>query len=298
MRWNMDGQTANSRIFVLLAELQWLVQGIKSEGLFVRIRSWRSRYMQEDTAPTKAFLTLPASERTHFENNFIKTAVCELRFPALLELETKPPVQLRNVLRKDFPHYERQQSVNLSDPAEKEVRHLLTSKKGEWLVSIKSSSIAIETSRYTHFDDFQQQIRLVVDKCRPLLDTDFFTRVGLRYVNEVLIEDEKIDGWIRDDLVSPLVSGVYGKVSRYIQEVRGLTKSGKYTFRHGISGVEVNKPAIYTVDFDFYEENVEADAMLPLISEFNRESFRFFLWAIGPKVKDRLGKNKPLKDSK
>jgi uncharacterized protein (TIGR04255 family) len=252
--------------------------------------------MQHDKpAASPAFLTLPGAERTHFERNFIKTAVCELRFPALLEFETKPPVQLQNVLRKEFPHYERQHSVNLNDPHEKEVRHLLRSKKGNWLVALKSSSIAIETSRYTHFDDFLQQIRMVVDKCKPLLDTDFFTRVGLRYVNEVLIEDEKIDGWIRDDLINPLAAGVYGTVDRFIQEVRGITKFGKYTFRHGIAGVEVNNPALYTIDFDFYNENVEAEAVLPLVSDFNRESFRFFLWAIGPKVKERMGKSTPLK---
>lgn len=249
-------------------------------------------------ANSASFLTLPDVERAQFEKNFIKTAVCELRFPALLEFETKPPVQLQKELRKDFPHYERQQSVNLTDPQEKEVRHLLRSKKGDWLVSFKSSSIAVETSHYTHFDEFLQQIRMVVDKCKPLLDTDFFTRVGLRYINEVRIEDGKIDGWIRDDLVTPLVEGVYGTVDRFIQEVRGITKLGKFTFRHGIAGVEENKPALYTIDFDFYNENVEAESALSLISDFNKESFRFFLWVIGPKVKERLGRLIPNKGQK
>jgi uncharacterized protein (TIGR04255 family) len=254
--------------------------------------------MQEESSAAKqSVLTLPRAEHTHFEKNFIKTAVCELRFPALLEFETKPPVQLQNVLRKDFPHYERQHSVNLNDPQEKEVRHLLRSKKGDWLVSLKSSSIAIETSKYTHFDDFLQQIRLVFDRCRPLLDTDFFTRVGLRYINEVPIEDGKIEGWVRDDLVKPLVTGVYGTVDRFIQEVRGSTRFGKFTFRHGIAGIEPEKPSLYTIDFDFYHESIEADAVLALISDFNRESFSFFLWAIGPKVKERLGKSKQLKGS-
>ena len=56
-----------------------------------------------------SFLTLPNVDRTRFEKNFIKTAVCELRFPALLEFETKPPVQLQKELRKDFPNYQRQE---------------------------------------------------------------------------------------------------------------------------------------------------------------------------------------------
>jgi len=235
-------------------------------------------------------LTLPDVERTQFGKNFIKTAVCELRFPALLEFETKPPVQLQKELRKDFPHYERQQSVSLNDPADREVKHLFKSKKGEWVVSFRSSAIAIETSRYTHFEDFCKQLQTVLDKSKPLLDTDFFTRVGLRYVNELRIEDTKLDGWIRDELIAPLAQGIYGTVDRFVQEVRGITKNGKYSFRHGIIGLEADKRDLYTIDFDFYNENVEASTVLSLISEFNKESFRFFSWVIGPKVKERLGK--------
>jgi len=37
---------------------------------------------------------------------------------------------------------------------------------------------------------------------------------------------------------------------------------------------------------------------MPLISEFNKESFRFFSWVIGPKVKERLGKIIPKKEQK
>jgi len=244
-------------------------------------------------ADDPSFLTLPDVERAQFEKNFIKTAVCELRFPALLEFENKPPVQLQKDLRKNFPHYERQQSVSLNDPADKEVKHLFKSKKGEWTVSFKSSAIAIETSRYTHFEDFFQQVQTVFNKSKPLLDTDFFTRVGLRYINEVRIEDAKLDGWIREELIAPLVQGVYGTVDRFAQEVRGAARTGKYSFRHGIIGLDASKRDLYTIDFDFYNENVEADSVLSMISGFNRESFRFFQWVIGPKVKERLGKTIP-----
>jgi len=242
-------------------------------------------------------LTLPSAERVRFEKNFIKTAVCELRFPALLELEANPPVQLQKALKKDFPHYERQQSVGLTN-LEKDVRHLLRSKKGDWLVSIKSSSIALETNHYTHFEEFSAQLAMLINKSRPFLDTDFFTRVGLRYINGVGIEDGKIEGWIRDELIAPVVRGVYGAIDRFLQEVRGKTTSDKYTFRHGIAGLDEDKRDLYTIDFDFYNENVEIDAVLPMVSEFNHESFQFFLWAIGPKVRERMGKSIPEKGQK
>jgi uncharacterized protein (TIGR04255 family) len=247
-----------------------------------------------DAADGQSNLSLPDIDRARFEKNLIKTAVCELRFPALLEYETKRPVELQRELRKDFPLYDRQQAVSVNSP-DKEVRHLLRSRTGEWLVSFRPWSIALETSRYTQFEEFAKKLETVLEKSKSFLDTDFFTRIGLRYINEVHIENGNPDGWIRDELISPLVRGVYGRVDRFLQEVRGTTKSGKYTFRHGIVGTEDDKRDLYTIDFDFYSENVELDAVLRTVSEFNVESFRFFLWAIGPKARERLGKIVPEK---
>jgi len=235
-------------------------------------------------------LSLPDVQPVEFERNFIKTAVCELRFPTLLEYETKPPTQLQKELRKEFPHYERAQ-VNLVGPGavENEVRYLFRSKKKDWVASFKASAVALETSRYTNFEEFAERLERLLTKSKPLLDSDFFTRVGLRYVNEIVIEDGELSGWISDKLVNPLAEGIYGTVERFFQEVRGFAETGRYTLRHGIVRVDQAERQVYTLDFDFYEEDVQFESVLPMVSEFNKQSFRFFVWAIGPKVHDRLG---------
>lgn len=226
-----------------------------------------------------------------FERNFIKTAVCELRFPTLLEFETKPPVQLQKELRKDYPLYESQDSVSVGPGAiGHEKRYLFKSRKREWTISFKASALAIETSDYTSFEEFLARLERLLVKSQPLLDCDFFTRVGLRYVNEIPIEDGVLLGWLRDELVAPLIHGVYGSVERFVQEVRGLTEVGRYTFRHGIAQAAKDKPESYTLDFDFYEENIQYDSVLSLVSQFNQQNFRFFHWAIGAKAFNRLGK--------
>jgi uncharacterized protein (TIGR04255 family) len=244
-----------------------------------------------DIPSTPAPLNLPQVEPVEYEKNFITTAVCELRFPALLEFETKSPSQLQKELRKEFPNYERRQSVSLGggDPV-KEVKHLFKSKKGDWIVSFRTWAIAIETSRYTSFEEFQGRLTNLLDISRPLLDTDFFTRIGLRYINEIPLEDGNPRGLIREDLVAPLVQGVYGDVTQFSQEIRGFLKTGGYTLRHGLSDIEKG-PRTYTLDFDFYEENVQYESVLPLVSDFNKQSFSFFSWAIGPKTLESLGKD-------
>jgi uncharacterized protein (TIGR04255 family) len=239
-------------------------------------------------------LTLPDADMVVFERNFIKTAVCELRFPTLLEFETQPPVQLQKGLRKDYPYYEPGEMVDVGPGAvNRETRYLFKSRKKDWTVSFKSSAIALETTRYTNFEEFLTRFQRLLTKSQPLLDTDFFTRIGLRYVNAISIEDDELSGWIRNDLVSSLIEGVYGSVEQFVQEVRGFTDIGRYTFKHGILSTRQTQPKVYNLDFDFYEENVHVDEVLPLIEKFNQLNFCFFRWAIGPKALERLGKETP-----
>jgi uncharacterized protein (TIGR04255 family) len=234
-------------------------------------------------------LKLPEVSPAQFKTNFIKNAVCELRFPAILEYESKPPLKLQSELRKEYPGYEKQQGINVADPSELEVKHVLRSRKRDWLVTIRTYSIAIQTSRYTRFSEFLDRLQYVFDKSLPLIDTNFFTRVGLRYINEILLEERNPVGWINDDLIAPIVNGIYGTIDRYVQEVRGSMEGGRFTFRHGIAGLEQGKENTYMVDFDFFNENVQAEDVMPMVADFNREAFRFFQWAIGPKAKERLG---------
>ena len=47
---------------------------------------------------------------------------------------------------------------------------------------------------------------------------------------------------------------------------------------------------LYTIDFDFFDENVPFESVLPKVTAFNQESFRFFSWTIGPQTRALLGR--------
>jgi uncharacterized protein (TIGR04255 family) len=94
---------------------------------------------------TPLTLNLPDVGSVEYEKNFIRQAVCELRFPALLEFETATPVQLQKRLRRDFPLYERQEGVSIGfDIAKKETKHVFKSRKSDALVSFKTAAIALD----------------------------------------------------------------------------------------------------------------------------------------------------------
>lgn len=119
--------------------------------------------------PTPAPLSIPVIEREHFRHTFIRTAVCELRFPILFELEgPKPPLPFAQAVRKEYPIAERTQGVQLSDPLQKVTNHAFKSKGGQWTINLKSSAAALETQRYTSFEDFQSRIHAHADATRLL----------------------------------------------------------------------------------------------------------------------------------
>ncbi len=206
----------------------------------------------------------------------------------------QPPRKLQKELRKEYPLYEVAQAVSVGpDGIGRERRYLFKSRDSKWTASFKSSAIALETSHYTEFDEFAERLNRLLAKSQALIDSDFFTRVGLRYIDEIPIEDGEISGWVNDQLIAPLAQGVYGTIERSIQEVRGYASTGPYTFRHGIVGRSASGHQVYTLDFDFYEENVKFGDVPTLVSQFNKINFRFFCWAIGPKAREHLGHESP-----
>lgn len=239
-------------------------------------------------------LSVPHAESVRYARNFIKTAVCELRFPTLLELEEKQPVKLQSQLRKKYPQYKRVKTVDVSEggstPAD--TRYLFATVDKKWLVTLKSFSIGLETEAYTQFSDFYERLGHVLDASKDIIDTDFFTRVGLRYINELPIDNiDSFAQWINPDLATALANGVFGTASHFLTEVRGSTDVGRYSFRHGIK----EKEDKYTLDFDFFEENVKFDETLELLKRFNALNFAFFHYCLGPRAFEYLGEPKTKK---
>lgn len=58
-------------------------------------------------------LNVPYEESVRYDSNFIRAAVCEFRYPTLLELEENPPIKLQRSLRKRYPHYSKERGVSL-----------------------------------------------------------------------------------------------------------------------------------------------------------------------------------------
>lgn len=245
----------------------------------------------------KQFLSVPPEESVRYSMNYIKTAVCELRFPVLLELEEKPPYKFQSALRKTFPYYSKHQGVAVGQQGVSSagIKHLFESRKRDWSVGLKPDTLAIETKSYTEFESFCEQLEALIGMVGEFLDTDFYTRVGLRYINSVDIEDGELGGWINPLLISPLLDSSLGLISGYQCELRGELKNGFYMMRHGYDPSKLTDEGrlqSYLLDFDYFAEAVPVSELISTVKEFHDQNFSLFRWCLGEKAKDKLGEGK------
>lgn len=240
------------------------------------------------------YLDIPEITPVQYERNYIKTAVCEFRFPIMLEWEDKPPPAIFKKLRKEYPFYNKVKAVDVipSQKLEGINFYNFQSKNKRWTVSIKPESISLETSLYKNFEHFYEKLEKIKIIIEDKIETDFFTRIGLRYINIIPFKTEDFKELLNPDLVKPLYKEVFGTVSQYTQLVQGHIKEGMYNFRHGIKPSDV-LDGEYFLDFDYFKDGVEIKEALDLIKKFHNYNFKFFHWSLGKKGLDGLGKATP-----
>jgi len=235
-----------------------------------------------------------------YKRNFLRQAVCELRFPTLMELGgDRPPTSFANELRKEYPNLEMANELTLgigTHSTGTSHSHLFRSPKLNWTVSLKQSAFSIETTTYTDFAQMKQRILRVVDAASKIIDSDFFTRIGLRYINSVDRGENPADGWINPDLVGPLLSGKFSGIKDYASKLELASPDGGCLLQHGIrlkaKQVDEAVPPEYFLDIDVFRSEVELSNTEAALDAIHSQAFDIFDWAIGAKARDYLSADK------
>lgn len=268
--------------------------GDSSQDSLLGVKLSANNHAQSDmNSPTASPqpLAVPHAEPAHFARNFIRQAVCELRFPTLFELEAgRPPTSFSQALRKEYPLYEVGNDLNVSVGGVAQAHvHFFKSKRARWTVTLRASAISVETSNYDAFDELEARLDFIVKAAEKIIDSEFFTRVGLRYVNSVPYNLTEIHEWVNPAIVGALGTGLYGDVVEHSQRVSGPTTSGGYLFQHGLGVNPQNGQREYILDFDFFREDVAVTETTDVVRRLHDLEFAMFTWALGQRAKAHLG---------
>lgn len=241
----------------------------------------------------------PAGNGDHYLRNYLRQAVCELRFPTLLSLaENRMPASFAMALRKVYPVQETmiEVGVNMGARTDSSYHHAFRSNNGLWVVTLKSSSVSIETTRYTRFEEMLARVKMVTDALVPVIDSEFFTRIGLRYINLVETSTPLLQDWVCQALVYPLALGMFKRVGESSGRLQMQAEDGGCLLQHGLRlkpgasslpGEPVPTPD-YVIDIDVFRQDVAVADAQAAIERAHGQAFALFDWTLGPKARDFL----------
>lgn len=253
-------------------------------------------YLMSELWKADSLVLARSDNENRFKRNFLKQAVCELRFPTLMELgEQRPPSSFVKALRKDYPILEMNNEFTLglgAGNAGSSNIHIFRSAKANWSVSLKENSLAIETTAYLGFDNLRERVLQIVDAAEKIIDSDFFTRIGLRYINVVKTEGEEVTTWINPFLTAPITSGSFVGINDFGGRMQLLAEDGGCLFQHGIQLNHTNSDAPvraeYLIDIDTYRTEVSLSNTAAAIDIMHRQAFDLFDWALADKARNFL----------
>lgn len=151
-------------------------------------------------------MLLSQQPRTHFDRPQLREVICQLRFPAILSIDTQEPAAFQEAIRREFPRYARKQDrlppkvtmVNGTPQVENQpavTNHTFVSQDNKWKLNLTRDFISLSTLAYDGWEEFANRLDLPLAQFIKTYSPAFFQRLGLRYVNlfsrrELGLEDE------------------------------------------------------------------------------------------------------------
>jgi uncharacterized protein (TIGR04255 family) len=207
--------------------------------------------------------------------------------------EPRPPASLVKALRKEYPHLELANEVTLgvgSGSTGSSNTHIFRSAKFTWAVSLKQSAISVETTAYTDYVHLKERVLHVVEAAAKVIDSDFFTRIGLRYIN--VIDNDPVQGWVNPELISPLLSGYFTGIQEYAGKLNLTAIDGGCLLQHGIllkqNHIAEQTIPEYFLDIDAFRNEILLSDIETALDAIHTQVFDVFDWAIGPKAREHL----------
>lgn len=156
--------------------------------------------------------------RCHYRRSQLAEVICQLRFPEILAIEAKPPVDFQEAIREEFPQFQRRQEApapkitgvpgNMTlqnQPAT--VNYQFASADGVWRVNLTSKFISLTCAKYTCWEDFARKLDKPLAAFIKIYKPAYFERVGLRYLNFISRGELGLGTTPFQQLISPCYLG-------------------------------------------------------------------------------------------
>lgn len=158
----------------------------------------------------------------HYRKAPAAEVICQLRFPEILAIGAKDPVDFQEAIRSDFPQFSRRMEApaprlvgapgNLTLENQPPVtNYQFASADGMWRVNLTGKFISLTCSGYPCWEDFAARLDKPLAAFIQVYKPAYFERVGLRYLNFISRRDLQLEDVPFRQLIQPCYLGVLGE---------------------------------------------------------------------------------------
>ena len=159
-------------------------------------------------------------ERCIYTNNQLMEVICQLRFPTILAVGAREPVDFQDTVRGMFPRYQQRQDqlppkvtqipgqAPRVEPQKPVTNHQFMTADGHYRINLTQDFISLTASPYTCWEDFARMMDKPLASFIKLYQPAYFERVGLRYLNAFSRKKLDLEGTPWRELLKPSYLGL------------------------------------------------------------------------------------------
>lgn len=134
-----------------------------------------------------------------YARNLLVESTIQIRFPTILSISAKEPVEFQEAVRSEYPIYhskinnERTIMLNVTAPdveppiiqTQASKRYIFTTDDGNYKITLTNSFISISTINYKNWESFIGKFTKPLESFIKIYKPAFFERIGIRYIDAV-----------------------------------------------------------------------------------------------------------------
>jgi uncharacterized protein (TIGR04255 family) len=252
-------------------------------------------------------MNLPEVPRVIYKKTSLREVICQFRFPPILKIGVSEPADFQEEIRQRFPIYRlRQETETLGIPEQfKEIILPKLPKSYDFLdesenslITLTRDFLAISTKSYDRFENFIDIVDLALKALNKTYDPNFFTRIGLRYIDVINRDFLNIKEINWNELLDKCFAGeLAGDLSENIAETKSesiyIFEWGALHCQHGLREIG-GEGKCYLIDNDFFKDTrTNYNEIQEILRRFNEYERKFLRHCITEKLHIALEPTNP-----
>lgn len=261
-------------------------------------------------------MPFPSAPRVQYQRNPLEEVICQLRFPAILRIDSEIPASFQERIRREYPVLQERPKANIGHPLQglpaelaqaigravplnlvSNAAYTFVTVDGFWRVALARDFIALTARRYETWEDFTAHLAQPLEALLDIYEPAFFTRIGLRYKDVICRSRLGLTDVPWSQLLEPHIAGELSSddVAADVEQATSQTLirlgefGGRVRIIHGLGQETQSGEACYIIDSDLYTETrTEVKDARGVLDCFNCEAGRLFQWCIRSALHDAM----------